>query len=89
MIFINFILLFINLRTILHLFIIDFLLENFRMDKMKFLLFQSNIKNRVCDVTNSFLDTAKIIRNANKITQNIEKNKFSMKYRQYDKIIEI
>lgn len=47
------------------------------MDKMKFLLFQSNIKNRVCDVTNSFLDTAKIIRNANKITEYREKQIFN------------
>lgn len=75
MVLINCSLLFINfyLRTILNLFIIEFLLKNFGTDKIKFLLFQFNIKNRAGDITNSFLDTAKIIRNVNKITEYREK----------------
>lgn len=75
MVLINCSLLFINfyLRTILNLFIIEFLLKNFGTDKIKFLLFQFNIKNRARDITNSFLDTAKIIRNVNKITEYREK----------------
>lgn len=75
MVLINCTLLFINLfLTILNLFIIEFLLKNFGTDKIKFLLFQSKIKNRVRD---SFLDTAKIIRNVNKITGYREKPIFN------------
>lgn len=59
---------------ILNLFIIEFLLKNFGTDKIKFLLFRSKIKNRVRD---SFLDTAKIIRNVNKITGYREKPIFN------------
>lgn len=76
MVLINCTLLFTNLslRTILNLFIIEFLLKNFGTDKIKFLLFRSKIKNRVRD---SFLDTAKIIRNVNKITGYREKPIFN------------